>query len=350
MNLAIVIGAANYKNMNPLPSCKADALAMQSLLRVTSKYEEILFLLNATALDIKDKLADFTTKYRNETIHEVFFYYLGHGEIGSAEFLYLATDYNEDQRNLTSLKNSLLDNYLRQLGAKLTVKVVDACYAGQRYVKAPGSLKEYLEKTKFENCYFLFSSQGDQESYCGGAFSDFTEAILKALLVHPDVFIRYGTVIDRVADSFISRPDQQPFFVAQASFTERFCDLTPTVRKTIESLLRPTAERSPYISPLIVIAGTPPQYVSRQENLALNEPYQLLRKPIDELVTPPEPWGIVNHSIFRIGTKQVSDEWKQEITNALRQYFSRHFNEIADVEQVDEESGSVIKEYKSYYT
>jgi hypothetical protein len=61
----------------------------------------------------------------------------------------------------TTLANIELDEMLRSLNAYLAVKVVDACYSAQQYVKSPDEFEKAIKATgaSYNNCYFMYSSE-----------------------------------------------------------------------------------------------------------------------------------------------------------------------------------------------
>lgn len=177
INIGIVIGVSDYQKANPLPGCLADANSIKQLLELSNKCDDILFISeNTDSRNVKSKVASFVKKYENEDIDEAIFYFSGHGLFDDNEFYYILSDYTESKTKQTSLENSELDNLLRSLSAKLTVKIVDACQAGTRYVKDPDVFRKYLQRTEegFDKCYFFYSSQNDQSSYQSDVISDFT--------------------------------------------------------------------------------------------------------------------------------------------------------------------------------
>jgi hypothetical protein len=225
MNLGIVIGVSEYQKVSPLPGCVVDANSVNKLLELSDKCEEILLITeNTKSMDVKSRLAAFIKKYEGKDIDEVIFYFSGHGLFDDDEFYYVLTDYSENKLKQTSLENSELDNLLRSLSANLTVKIVDACQAGTRYIKDPDVFRKYLQQSEqgFDKCYFFYSSQNNQSSYQSEIISDFTLSFLKAFIDRPDQDVRYKDVMDTLSDEFSSNTKQTPFFVMQGNYTETF--------------------------------------------------------------------------------------------------------------------------------
>lgn len=249
MNIGIIIAISDYKELNNLPACKNDANAMAQLLRSDPKFDDILIINQSTkAIDVKSKVAEFVSKHQANDVEEIVFYYTGHGEFVDNEFYYLLSDFDSSRRKQTSLENSEVDNLLRSLSPNLTVKIVDACQSGTRYLKDRSAFSKHVEEIKheFEKCYFLFSSSSDQSSYQDRNFSFFTKAIIESVIQHRKETIRYKDIMDFVSDRFKSSKEQTPFFVLQADYTETFCSISVSLRKSLKDL---TTETSSHSSP-----------------------------------------------------------------------------------------------------
>jgi hypothetical protein len=237
MNLAILIGVATYNRpVADLPACAHDADLMSKLLRHTNKFPDMLELRKDTSsAEVKTQLAQFISKFKDQTIDELFFYYSGHGDLFKDDFYYLFSDFDEKRRNQTSLTNDELDSMLKTLSPKLVVKVVDACHAGVAYVKEADALAKQLQTSKgsFSNCYFMFSSQSSQTSLQDSKLSDFTEAFVASCSTFTGQDIRYKDIVDHISDAFVGNPDQTPTFVIQAPCVEIFCTIDEPIRKLL---------------------------------------------------------------------------------------------------------------------
>lgn len=247
MNVALLIAASEYQHpLNNLPASIKDAELMNAILHATGKYDETLLLIdNANSASIKKRLTDSfkelkdRTKQKGEVIHEIFFYFSGHGEFSEGEFRYLLSDFDSKRRQQTSLGNSELDDLLRNLSPHLAVKVVDACHSGVAYIKDSDSFYGYLKGTKkeFKDCYFMYSSQSDQASYQDDNLSFFTRSFVEAISNHQERTIRYRDIIDYVSDELPKKSLQKPYFVIQADNTERFCTITESLKRKISEVL-----------------------------------------------------------------------------------------------------------------
>lgn len=239
MNIAILIGISEYTNLQNLSACTNDVKLINELLLDSKRYTEILYIHeNTTSRNIKSKVIDFTKKYTNNEINEIFIYFSGHGHFDGDEFYYICSDFDKNKIKQTSFENKEFDSYIKLLNPKLTVKVVDACESGMNYVKDINELKDFLNKREntFKNCYFMYSSTNNQSSYANEKISDFTNEFINSL-IHFEKDIRYKDVIDYLSDSFSNKPEQTPFFVIQADLTDIFISLDKEMKnKLIDSL------------------------------------------------------------------------------------------------------------------
>jgi len=240
MNLGIVLAVSNYGNIdNNLPGCDADGKAISAILKSDSKFDDILVLSkNTGSAEVKNQLIEFISKYKNDDIDEVVFYYTGHGDFNGNEFYFLLSDYDSSKRKQTSLENTELDKLLKALNSKVTIKIVDACHSGKAYIKDSDAFDKYLNDSKgqFDKCYFMYSSQLEQYSYQDDSLSFFTKSIIDAVKNHSANTIRYKDIIDYVSDSFESNSEQTPFFVVQADFTEQFCSISSSLVNELKLL------------------------------------------------------------------------------------------------------------------
>lgn len=95
-------------------------------------------------------------------------------------------------------------------------------------------------KEGFKKLYFMFSSQSDQSSYTTDIVSYFTKSIVEAIAAYEGPSIRYKEVIDFVSDFFTANSEQTPYFVAQADFTEVFCDINAAIKAEAQTFLKAT--------------------------------------------------------------------------------------------------------------
>lgn len=241
MNLAILVSVSDYEpKLSNLPACKNDYKLIESILKHSGKFSDVLTLTSDTSSShIKSELARFVKQHQGSSVSELFFYYTGHGDFFNDDLYLLFSDYDKSKQQQTSLSNRELDEMLRSLSPSLAVKLIDACHSGVTYVKNPKSLEKAIEATKgqYDKCYFLFSSQREETSYQDEHLSDFTESFARSLSEHKYETIRYKDIIDYISDEFKSQGGQTPFFVIQADFTDLFCTISQDMRKEVRAIL-----------------------------------------------------------------------------------------------------------------
>ena len=241
MKIAILIGVDTYSNsLGDLPACRQDVNLIKKVIEASGEFSNILCISdNCTSDYVKSTISDFVTELKGSPIDEIFFYFTGHGDFYEQQFYYVLSDYNSSKRKQTSLENSEVDNWLRSLNPKLTIKVVDACHSGTTYIKSESAINEHLEKStsRFENCYFMFSSNQNQASYQDNSFSFFTRSFLRSLEKEDGYKIRYKDIIDFVSDEFDRSTSQTPIFVTQGTFTEIFCISNNDIIKLINPVI-----------------------------------------------------------------------------------------------------------------
>ena len=235
MNIAIILGISEYEDkQNDLPGCKKDAEIVNSIISKTSKFESILYInkKESSAL-VKEKVTDFISENKANEIEELFFYFTGHGEFYNDEFYYILSDFNKNRRKQTSLQNEEVDSLIKTLNPNLVVKIIDACQSGKTYIKETSVVAKYFKETqnKFNNCYFLNSSLKDQSSMQTDLISDFTLSFIKSVKEHKSNDIRYKDIIDFISDEFENNEVQTPFFVIQADYTEKFCEINDNLKE-----------------------------------------------------------------------------------------------------------------------
>lgn len=296
MNIGIVIGVSEYTGKpGNLPSCKMDADYMGRIMKGLSKFDEVLIVSDDTkSVALKEKLIEFINGNKEKDIEEVFFYYSGHGEFSGDEFFYLLSDFDSERKKQTCLENSELDNLLRSINPKLTIKVVDACQSGVSYIKDVDTFGKYLKGTQetFKHCYFLFSSMTEQSSYQDDKMSFFTRSFIEAIIKHSGSVIRYKDIIDYISDSFAKESGQTPFFIVQADFTDQFCCITDALREVLKKSLTGSGG-------LDVIG------VSNSQSLSLLE---LVKEEAKDYCTEEEVKSVLTNLIEKVKNTKVPQE------------------------------------------
>ncbi|MGV8815906.1 MAG: caspase family protein [Gelidibacter sp.] len=241
MRIAILIGIKEYANISDLPGCINDVNAINDVLSTSNEFDEIKIYKDRVDSDLlKSELSNLFAEWKDKQIEELFFYFSGHGSFFQNEFYYLLSNYDENQRRLTSLQNSEIDKMIKSLKPKMVTKVIDACQSGVAYVKGNNVVEKYYTKTaeNFEKCYFLHSSMTSQYSYQNDDLSEFTKSFLKSLNANNKSSIRYKHIIDYISDEFERTTEQTPFFVAQADFTETFLNSSEQMKIVLAKYLK----------------------------------------------------------------------------------------------------------------
>lgn len=240
MNIAFVIGNTDYNTLTKLEACNNDVKAINDVLKATGKYEKIFVEQNKKSSEVKKSLATTIESIRksNITVDELVVYYTGHGCYKNDQFYFLPIDYDSKRHSSTSLSNDELDEMLKSLNPHLTVKFIDACESGQTYIKSNTEPKDIFlntSKSRFNNCYFMYSSNKNQESSASDDFGFFTFSLLRAIKNCSENEIRYKDIIDFITDDFADNEEQKPFFVTQADYTDYFCRDLKSVKEVLKS-------------------------------------------------------------------------------------------------------------------
>ncbi len=231
MKLAIIIGVSEYESCDSLTACKNDVVMMKGIFEHLEKFEDICVIADSPkGIVAKKKLTEFIKKYEEKDVEELVFYYTGHGDRYDDDFFYLFSDFNENEKEFTSLRNTELDSLIRNLNPDLTVKIVDACYSGSQYVKSDSDIEPFLVKSAKENdlknLYFFHSSSSEETSLASDLYSYFTYSFCKSL-TKIDGSIRYRDIMGLVADDMNLSGYPKPTFVVQANNLEIFGEMKP---------------------------------------------------------------------------------------------------------------------------
>lgn len=230
MKLAIIVGVSSYQNCSSLEACRNDVSVMGSVLNQLNKFDDICEISGSPkAYEAKQRITEFVNKHKSEEVEELVFYYTGHGARYEDDFFYVFSDFSENKKEVTGLRNTELDGLIRNLSPNLTLKIIDACYAGNNYVKSESDIKPILEKSAKENelnkLYFLHSSSSEEQSLATNEFSLFTKSFFESLTQNEGA-IRVRDIMAYVADDMHAGGHPKPTFVVQADNTEIFGDIT----------------------------------------------------------------------------------------------------------------------------
>ncbi len=245
-NVAILVGNAEYQSLNNLSCCHNDLIAMRELLNATKKFSKVELIENLEADALKSQLR--TVVDTNSPIEELFFYFSGHGCLYKGEFYYCATNFNQEQSNVTGISNNELHTILKLADPELVVKVIDACSSGTLLIKSDGESVFHREH-QFKNFIQMSSCLESQNSLAGKTLSPFTEKFRSSALRKEEGLVYYMDIINSLRDEFLPNDDQTPFFVSQGTGREQFvhdASLMDTLRKKLateaDSLAQPENE------------------------------------------------------------------------------------------------------------
>nr|WP_255700062.1 caspase family protein [Jiella avicenniae] len=242
MKIALLISFSDYHSdeASDLPGCEADLQLMQRICENGdfSTTKVISGSFGKSGEKIKLEIAEFIDEICNQEIETFLFYFSGHGRFHNDEFNYVLPGYKSSRSRQTSLSNSELDGLIRSTSPALTVKIVDACESGAQYIKDPETTEKYVKASAglYNSCYFLFSSQRDQNSF-QTILSDFTNCIGKAIKNSEVGPIRYKALIDFISDDFEKSDSQTPYFVIQGSFTDVFVQVDDHLVKDVSKIV-----------------------------------------------------------------------------------------------------------------
>ncbi|MBD2569264.1 caspase family protein [Anabaena lutea] len=243
MNIAIVIGVSKYfssSENHEIIAPKEDALRINKLLKATGKYKNILCITDETvATKVKNNIRSFLQSYEKEEIEieEVFYYFSGHGKYVDQKFYMLCSDFTDKKLGMTSLENSEIDDFIRLLNPKLTVKVIDACFSGYRYIKdIQDNSSEYTDNNSLQNTLgnviFMASSHDDQKSQMMGKDSFFTTKFIEAALsADVGTTVLYRDIQAFISDEFRSMNTQIPYFINQWKGIEVFSEYSEEMQQ-----------------------------------------------------------------------------------------------------------------------
>lgn len=218
MNIAILVGNIEYRNLSKLECCHDDLKAMKELLEHSHKYERIEVIENADSDTLKSKIREISD--REEDIAEILFYFTGHGCQLDDDFYFCATNFDTRRPNETGISNTELHTLLKLADADLVVKIVDACNSGTLLVKAETGFAP--QKHGFKNLIQISSCLDSQFSLTGDPLSLFTENFISAALRKDQGQIFYTDLIYTLRDEFLQNDSQTPFFVSQGTGRELF--------------------------------------------------------------------------------------------------------------------------------
>jgi hypothetical protein len=225
---ALIIGNADYRNLDPLQTPKNDASRAARILR--DKYGFTVQLIDdADDVGMLQALNDLDKVVRPED--NVLIYYAGHGwrlkAGGGSEIGYwLPVNADPPPNDTLWVPNEQITAHIGRLAAKRVLVVADSCYAGLLSADPSANLfggnapvsADYLKYKLPKRARLLLSSGGDQpvlDSVAGQGNSVFARAFLDALetnttvLSTPALFSRVRDRVKQAAQqsAFVQAPD-----------------------------------------------------------------------------------------------------------------------------------------------
>lgn len=252
--IAILLAASEYDNSSPLTACKNDLEMMERLLESSGEFSNILTSLNDSSSVAQDKIIDFIKGFDGQQIEQIFFYFSGHGYRDSSNFYFCFKDTDIKLLKSTTITNDVIDSYLKRLNPKVAVKVVDACYSGESYIKeAEDSLirKSLNKQYTFDEVYFMYSSRGDETSGATAKYSKFTKLFFDAISHQKQSDkITYKAVIDYISDVSERELSHTPIFVTQGAYLAYLFDNLKIPKELLLTIDSSSAEPNKLSTPL----------------------------------------------------------------------------------------------------
>lgn len=229
--LALLFGVSEYEKVPKLEACRYDLQMMHSLLQSSGEFSNILVSLDDTASSAREKIIEFIEKYKNEKIEQVVFYFSGHGYRQANDFFFCFKSTEISMLKSTTISSQDMDEYLKILEPSVAIKIIDACYSGEHYIKdiddSFDKTMEDKQRKAFNEIYFMFSSRNTEVSHATKRYSLFTQLFFDAIQSHTDTnAITYKAIIDYISDYARDKLSHTPIFVTQgAHMAYLFSDL-----------------------------------------------------------------------------------------------------------------------------
>ena len=220
-NIAILIGVSEYNNPDflQLPVCLNDVDAMESLIRETRRFEEIIPLKDVNAEVILDELKKLSES--DDGFGEIFIYFSGHGDIIAEEYFWVGKNYSKSSRHTTGLSRNTIFEVLRNIKNEHAVIVQDACFSGQDIVKG----ENFLSQKELGNILIISSSLSQETTPSGSQLSPFTDMFIEAAS-HTKLKgkVDYLDVMNKLKDLFSGNNRHKPHFAGQSPMSVTFCE------------------------------------------------------------------------------------------------------------------------------
>ena len=264
INVAFCFGTSKYDSQPDLDAVENDLEVMYNILKKSNEFskDHTYKWINNTSDNLLKLFQEKIKELKNDAntaINTLFLYYSGHGTLLNGDFRFLGKNYDSNTPNSTSISNNSIDDLIKSVNPKLTIKIIDACHSGIQYIKS--DLEKEIKGSFstswgiFNSVYFMFSSLHNQSSKIKKDFSVFSKEIFKSLMNYKEKKIGYENIINFVRDAFLSNPEQTPFFVTQGDHTEIFCKVSTELSDYLETTINQNATHSLQVSSTAVIAS-----------------------------------------------------------------------------------------------
>jgi len=200
----------------------------------------ILDALNDSATIAQDKIIEFIKKFESTKIDQILYYFSGHGHRDSNNFYFCFKNTDLDTLKSTTITNEDIDGYLRRLNPSVAVKIVDACYSGENYIKDTdlSLIRKHVDKQyTFDEVYFMYSSRGTEESEADLQYSKFTKLFFDSInSQQQSEKITYKSIIDYITDFSRKKLNHTPIFVTQGTYLSYLFNNLEIPKKVLSAL------------------------------------------------------------------------------------------------------------------
>ena len=219
-NVAFLIGVPNCKSHKfyDLPACDNDVEQMSDLIEATKRFNKIQKLIDYTSSEIQEALK--SVGAQSEEIDEIFIYFTGHGHTSEDDFYWVAKGFDVDSPRSTGVSEKSLMEILREIDAKHTIIVQDACFSGQALYK-----KTFAETLPpLSNLIKFSSSAANAETPAGVIVSPFTDHFIEAAsTAKSEGVVDYLAVTQKLND-LLEKDQLKPHLGYQGTSKQIFCD------------------------------------------------------------------------------------------------------------------------------
>lgn len=187
---ALVIGNANYRELQPLETTTNDAVAVARILREEYGFK-VKVLLDGSWEEMRESLSSYRKTLTDA--NNLLVYYAGHGWVDEEtdEAYWMPVDARPDT-DVHWISNATLATTIRGIGARHIIVVADSCFAGtlvRGIAVSPGGRGAFVERLNSRRSRTALTSGGVEPVVDSGenGHSVFANAFLGALSENPAV-------------------------------------------------------------------------------------------------------------------------------------------------------------------